>query len=77
MVVVEGLKEGEDVRVCVSECVKCPGRRFLSPLLVCVLSWGRFYAVESRFREQVATVSVPGAQLSLEVSSERLYLFLA
>ena len=77
MVVVEGLKEGEDVRVCVSECVKCPGHRFLSPLLVCVLSWGRFYAVESRFREQVATVSVPGAQLSLEVSFERLYLFLA
>ena len=77
MVVVEGLEEGEDVSVCASECVKCPGRRFLFPLLVCVLSRGRFYAVESRFREQVSTVSVPGVQLSLEVSFEPLYLFLA
>ena len=43
VVVVEGLEEGEDVSVCVSECVKCLGRCFLFPLLVCVLSWGRFY----------------------------------
>ena len=51
-----------------SWCVYCPGGGSTPSLLV---------AVESRFREQVATVSVPGAQLSLEVGLERLYLVLA
>ena len=45
MVEAVGLEEGEDVSVCVSECVKCPGCCFLLPLLVCVLSWGRFYTL--------------------------------